>query len=224
VRKSIVGQSEIDVARPALGWNVLRTTVAAAATGLLISGYPLLLAATSPTASKEELGTVNLSINLIRAPLVIVVLSLQSYLVVRFRTAAGAALSNFMKITGVIIAATIVLSTLAWLLGPWLLGLFGRGYVLDGWVVAALVGASGLLGVLCVSGPLALGLAQHGTYMTGWVLAAAASVLLLFLPGELVVRMLVSLAVGPAVGIAAHVIGVAWAARKFHSLERSFPD
>ncbi|WP_308468137.1 hypothetical protein [Rathayibacter soli] len=223
VRKSIVKKSELDVAAPALTWNVLRTIVASAATGVLISGYPLLLAATSPSTPKHELATVNLSINLIRAPLVIVVLSLQSYLVVRFRTAAGAALSMFLKVAGMIIATTIVLSALAWLLGPFLLGLFGRGYVLDGWVVAALVGASGMLGVLCVSGPLALGLSQHGVYVTGWVLAAVTSILLLLVPGELVPRMLISLAVGPVVGVATHVVGVVRGTRKPQSLERSLP-
>jgi len=223
-RRAIVGRSELDVALPALTWNVLRTIVASAATGVMISGYPLLLAAMSPATPKTELATVNLSINLIRAPLVIVVLSLQSYLVVRFRAAADAALGVFLKVSGVIIAATIVLSALAWLLGPILLGLFGHGYILGGWVVAALVGASGLLGVLCVSGPLALGLSQHGVYVAGWVLAAATSVLLLLLPGDLITRMLVSLTLGPIVGVATHLIGVVRAARRPHSLERSLSD
>lgn len=213
VRKRIVGKSELDVARGRLTWNVLRTIVASAATGVLISGFPLLLAATSPLATKQDLAAVNLSINLIRAPLVIVVLSLQSYLVVRFRNSAGAAFGQFVRLVLLIASVTVILSAAAWALGPVVLGWFGHAYMLDGWTVAALVGASGLLGILCVSGPLALGLSRHGVYVAGWVIAALASVLCLVGPGALVPRMLVSLAVGPAIGVVVHTLGVVVARR-----------
>jgi hypothetical protein len=209
VRRRIVGRSELDVASGRLSWNVLRTIAASAATGVLISGFPLLLAATSPLATKHDLAAVNLSINLIRAPLVIVVLSLQSYFVVQFRNSAGAAFGQFLKLVLAIAGVTVILAAAAWALAPVVLGWFGHAYVLDGWTVAALVGASGLLGVLCVSGPLALGLAQHGVYVTGWVIAAIVSVLVLLVPGELVPRMLLSLAIGPTIGVFVHAFGVA---------------
>jgi hypothetical protein len=180
---------------------------------VLISGFPLLLAATSPLATRQDLAAVNLSINLIRAPLVIVVLSLQSYLVVRFRNSAGAAFGQFLRLVLLIASGTVILAAAAWALGPVVLGWFGHTYVLDGWTVAALVGASGLLGILCVSGPLALGLSHHGIYVGGWVVAAVSSVLVLAMPGALVPRMLVSLAIGPAIGVMVHALGVAIARR-----------
>lgn len=213
VRTRIAGKSKLDVARGQLSWNVLRTIVASAATGVLISGFPLLLAATSPLATRQDLAAVNLSINLIRAPLVIVVLSLQSYLVVRFRNSAGAAFGQFLRLVLLIASGTVILAAAAWALGPVVLGWFGHTYVLDGWTVAALVGASGLLGILCVSGPLALGLSHHGIYVGGWVVAAVSSVLVLAMPGALVPRMLVSLAIGPAIGVMVHALGVAIARR-----------
>jgi hypothetical protein len=208
VRTRIAGKSELDVARGRLSWNVIRTIVASAATGLLISGFPLLLAATSPLATKHDLAAVNLSINLIRAPLVIVVLSLQSYFVVRFRESAGAAFGQFLKLALTIAGLTAILAVVAWAIAPVVLGWFGHSYVLSGWTVAALVAASGLLGILCVSGPLALGLAQHGVYVAGWVIAAGASVVVLLIPGTLVPRMLVALTIGPVIGVLVHIFGV----------------
>jgi hypothetical protein len=209
VRRRIVGKTELDVARGRLTWNVGRTIIASAATGLLISGFPLLLAATSPHAGKEELAAVNLSINLIRAPLVIVVLSLQSYLVVHFRKSGGLALRQFIRLAILIAGVTALLAAAAWALGPVVLGWFGHAYVLDRWTVAALVGASGLLAILCVSGSLTLALSRHSVYVGGWVVAAVASVLVLMIPGALVPRMLVSLAIGPAIGVMVHTIGAA---------------
>jgi hypothetical protein len=187
----------------------------------LISGFPLLLAATSPFAGKQDLAAANLSINLIRAPLVVVVLSLQSYLVVRFRKAAGAAFGQFVRLALLVALVTVVLSAAAWTLGPVVLGWFGHAYVLDGWTVAAIVGASGLLGILCVSGPLALGLSYHGVYVAGWVIAAATSLLILTVPGALIPRMLVSLAVGPALGVMVHTLGVLIVARCRQPTDRS---
>jgi hypothetical protein len=214
VRTRIVGKSELDVASMRLTWNVLRTIAASAATGVLISGFPLLLAATSPLATKHDLAAVNLSINLIRAPLVIVVLSLQSYFVVRFRNSVDSAFSQFLKLALLVAGATLVLASVAWGLAPVVLGWFGNAYVLDGWTVAALVAASGLLGILCVSGPLALGLSQHGVYVAGWVIAAVASVLVLLVPGPLVPRMLLALMAGPAIGVFVHTLGVLTLARR----------
>jgi hypothetical protein len=139
---------------------------------------------------------------------VIVVLSLQSYFVVQFRNSAGSAFAQFLRLALAIAGVTVVLAAAAWALAPLVLGWFGHSYVLDGWTVAALVAASGLLGILCVSGPLALGLSQHGVYVAGWVIAAVVSVLVLLVPGELVPRMLLSLAIGPAIGVFVHTFGV----------------
>jgi hypothetical protein len=224
VRGRIIGKTELDVARGRLTWNVGRTIIASAATGLLISGFPLLLAATSPHATRGELAAVNLSINLIRAPLVIVVLSLQSYLVVRFRKSASTAVRQFVRLSTLIAGATLLLGAAAWALGPVVLAWFGPEYELDGWTIAALVGASGLLGILCVSGPLALGLSQHTSYVAGWVTAATVSVLVLVFPGELIPRMLIALAAGPAIGIVVHTLTVAVVSHRRRASGASVPS
>jgi hypothetical protein len=186
----------------------MSTVVASAATGLLISGYPLVLQVTSPGAPAAYMGALIFAINLVRAPLVIVVMSLQSYLVVRFRNAPDHAVGIFIRVSGLILACGIVLSVAAWFVVPPLLGLFGPGYALEPWVVSGLVLSSTILGILCVSGPLALSRSQHHVYTTGWVVAAAISTAVLLVPGDPATRMIVSLAIGPAVGVAVHVIGV----------------
>jgi hypothetical protein len=208
MRRGVAGRSELDVGYPELGWNVLRTVAAAAALGVLISGFPLVLTALSPEAPLEELGASLAAMNLIRAPLVIVVLSLQSFFVVRFRNAPEHAGALFARLALLIAGVTVVAAALAWIVGPPVLAWFGRDYSLDGTVVAGLVATSGVLAVMCVSGPLTLSRSQHGVFTAGWIVAAAVSVLMLLIPGELAPRMLLSLALGPMLGIVVHLGGL----------------
>ena len=214
IRRDVVGRAVLDVGYGVLTWNVLRTVVASVVTGIMISGFPLLLKATSPGASDTALGALIFAINLVRAPLVIVVLSLQSYLVVRFRNAPERALALFARLAVLVVAAAVVLAAIAWFLVPPILDLFRRGYGLDGPVVAGLVGTAGLLGVLCLSGPLALARSQHAVFTAGWVGGAVVSVLMLLVPGDLATRMLLSLALGPLLGASIHIVGVLYSPRR----------
>lgn len=207
LRRTVVGRAVLDVGYPALIRNVASTILASAAIGLMISGFPLILRVTSPGASETEMGTLVYAINLVRAPLVVVVLSLQSYMVVRFRNAPHHAVAVFFRLAGVIAAVAVIAAVVAWFVVPPLLRLFD--YDLDGWVVTGLVLSSGLLGILCVSGPLALSRSQHGVYTAGWVAAVLVTIGVLLLPGDLSTRMVVALAVGPGVGVVTHVIGIA---------------
>ncbi|WP_345064660.1 hypothetical protein [Leifsonia kafniensis] len=221
-RSSVVGRTSLDVGYRDLSWNVLRTVIASVATGILISGFPLVLKAMSPMASNAELGALVFAINLVRAPLVIVVLSLQSYFVVRFRDVPERAWGTFLKLSGAIVIVGAVGAVVAGLIVPPLLTLFPGGYALDGFVIAGLVATSALLGVLCLSGPLALARSQHGVFTAGWVVAAVASVLLLLVPGDLAGRMLFALAIGPLLGVATHLTGLFLAGRT--SAQRHAPS
>jgi hypothetical protein len=208
LRRGIAGRSELDVGYRELVRNALGTVAAAAALGVLVSGFPLVLSALSPEAPRAELGASLAAINLIRAPLVIIVLSLQSYFVVRFRNAPARAQSLFVGLAALIGAVTLLAAALAWIIGPSLLAALGRDYSLSGAVLAGLVATSGVLAVLCVTGPLTLARSQHGIFTAGWLVAAAATVLALLIPGDLAPRMLLALAVGPTLGILVHLGGV----------------
>ena len=207
-RRRVAGRTMLDVGARALVWNSARTVAASIAIGVLVSGYPLLLKVARPDTQPDELGTAIFAVNLVRAPLVIVVLALQSYLIVHFRGAGARSWSSFLRIAAMLSAATIVLAAAAGLLGPLILEAWWPAYVLDGWFLAALVVTSGLLGLLCVSGPLVLAHAQHGVYTSGWIAAALATIVcLIVVPGGLGVAVIVSLMVGPLIGVAVHVVG-----------------
>ncbi|QTX05272.1 hypothetical protein [Agromyces archimandritae] len=206
-RSRVVGRSMLDVGAAELTWNSLRTTTAAVAIGVLVSGFPVVLALVRPSAPAEELGTVIFGINLVRAPLVTIVLSLQSYLVIRFRSEPGRSGRTAAMLIGIIIGAALVFAGVAVLVAEWLLPILWADYALSGGFIAALAGSGGMLGLLCVSGPLALAKSRHGAYSLGWVAAAAVAVIALMSPLPLVTAIVVALSAGPAIGVAIHLIG-----------------
>lgn len=209
IRRSLVGASHVDVGMRSLAWNSLRTVVAGAATGVIISGFPFLVTVTSVGSDKVLLATLLLAVTLTRAPLIIPILALQSYLVVRFRDVGDRLWGELTRIVGAVAILAMVLGITAWLLGPWVLYVvFGGKYVIDGVTLGALVASAGLTGALCVSGPAVLALGKHSTFTAGWVVAGAVTVGALVLPLDLDTKALLALTLGPAAGFIVHVIGL----------------
>ena len=208
IRSRVAGRSQLDVSTRQLTWNVARTMVAAVATGILISGFPLVLTLLSPGVGAARLGVLVFAVNLVRAPLVIVVLALQSYLVVQFREHRSSDVSFFTRLSAALVVVTIVAAAAAAFVVPPVLSALRPEYALGGWFFAYLVATSGILGLLCLSGPLTLARGHHGLYTAGWVIAALVSVAMLLLPGDTDQRMLAALAVGPAIGVAVHLLGL----------------
>lgn len=209
IRAGVVGRFGIDVGPKELGWNVARTVAAAAATGVMVSGLPLMIQATGDTVSPDAFGSLTYAITLTRAPIVIVVLALQSYLVVVFRTHAAAVVGWVVRLSAVVLAASAVLALLAWWLGPWVLSLlFGRPDVLAGGTIALLVATAGLVGVLCVTGAATLSRAQHGAFAGGWIIAAIVMVGVLLLPTGLHERTILALTIGPLAGLIVQCIAL----------------
>ncbi|CAN5213852.1 hypothetical protein BH11ACT4_BH11ACT4_02180 [soil metagenome] len=210
MRRRLIGKAELDVGYGRLLWNVARTLIGSTATGVLISGFPVLLGATSPGVDPARLAAVVLAINLARAPLVIVVLSLQSYFIVMFKRSLrpGAVLFTLQVVVAV---AAVVVAAIAGFWGPALLRLvFGDGYRLDGLVLAITVVSGGLVGMLCVAGAALLAGGRHGPYSAGWVTAAVATIVILLLPLPLESRAVLALCIGPAVGLLVHLAAWAW--------------
>ncbi|MBD8468409.1 hypothetical protein IFU30_19235 [Plantibacter sp. CFBP 8798] len=202
IRRGVVGRFAVDVGPRELSWNVLRTVVAAAATGVMVSGLPLMIQATGDTVSPDAFGSLTYAITLTRAPIVIVVLALQSYLVVVFRSHADAVLGWVARLSALVLVGAGLLALLAWWLGPWALSvLFGRSDVLAGGTIGLLVATAGLVGVLCVTGAATLSRAQHGAFAGGWILAAVVTVGMLLLPLGLHERTILALTVGPVAGL-----------------------
>lgn len=202
-------RTALDVGLGGLYWNVARTMTAAASTGLLISGFPVVLSITSHDADATLLGTVILTATLTRAPIVVVGMALQSFFIVLFREHAGRAGRILAACLGVLLVLGALLSLLAWLFGePVFEWLFPADGGPDASLIAALAGSSALVGALCLTGPAVLARGHHLLYALGWLGAAIATVSLLLLPLPFIERTVLALFVGPAIGIIVHLVSL----------------
>jgi hypothetical protein len=209
-RASVVGKTRLDVALPRLTWNVGRTIVAAASMGLMVSGFPLVLSLTSATVPEDDLGLIILAATLTRAPLIVVGMALQSFLIVFFRTRLARFWRSLLQLEAVVLGLGAVLAALGYLLGPWVFALLFPGQAVpEAWVIATLVASSALVGALCVSAPAVLSRNAHSAFTAGWVLAALTTVICLLLPLEFLERTMLALLVGPAAGVLLHAVYLA---------------
>ncbi|MET4639070.1 hypothetical protein [Mycetocola sp. 2940] len=221
VSRRVRGRYTVDVSVGRLGWNSARTVVGATATGVLISGFPLLLNATSKDESQAAVGVLVLAITLTRAPLVIPLLALQSFLTVYFRDRNAHAWRLVWLALAGTAGITAVASVLAFLLGPVLfLTLFGADYAIDAPAMAAVVASAGLTAALCVSGPAVLARGNHAIFVYGWVASAVVLIGVLLLPLDLVPRTVGALVIGPLVGLAIHLLGLAFVVRSLPVADR----
>lgn len=205
IRPSIVGRTQLDVGYRALTWNVARTVVAATATAVMVSGFPLLLGLTSHSEPQAILGMFIVTITLTRAPLIVVALSLQSYLVVRFRENAAHSWRYFLGLLGVVLAGGVVLGAAGWLFGPAVYRLvFPNKLQPDAPFFAILVGSSALVAALCITAPAVLARSKHFVYSSGWVAAALTTIIALLLPLDFASRTIIAIVVGPIVGLLVH--------------------
>jgi len=209
-RARIVGKTRLDVTLPQLTWNVGRTIVAAAAMGIMISGFPLVLKLTSPTVSADDLGIIVLAATLTRAPLIVVGMALQSFLIVFFRTRAAQFWRTLLMLEGAVLAVGLVLAVLGYLLGPPIFAfVYPKAPTVDGWIIAILVLSSALVGALCVSAPAVLSRNAHAAFSAGWIVAALTTIGCLLLPLGFIERTVLALLVGPAVGVLLHAVYLA---------------
>ncbi len=198
----------IDAHGRRLAHNLLSTVGAAVGTAALVSGAPLLIGLAAG-AQASEVGPLVFALTLTRAPLVVVVLALQSFLVVWFRHhgSLGGALA---RVLGVVVGLGLLFAGAVYLLGvPVIVFIAGPAYELDPWYVTGLVLASLCTALLAVTGAAALAASRHGLYVAGWTVAAGAAVVaLLLVPLPLSDRVLLGLAVGPLVGIGIHLLAL----------------
>lgn len=190
--------------------NSSQTVVASVAMGCIISGLPLFLALSAASAPVGTAASTILLATLVRAPLVIPLMALQSFFVVRFRdsTNVGRAVSLY---TAGLLGLALVLSAIAAWVGPALFELLFTSYEpVSAALVFGLVLSAGFMGVLFVTGAGVLARGGHSFYVLGWIAAAVAVVALLLAPLGLTFEVSVVLALfaGPIVGGICHVGGM----------------
>lgn len=210
IRSRVVGRAQLDVGYRALTWNVGRTITAAAATSLMVSGFPLLFGIAASGFSRELVGMVILAATLVRAPLIVVTMALQGYLLVQFKNSPEGTGRLLTRLLGLVLVTGLVLAALAWLVGPAVFGWLFPGEPVPGaWFVAALVLSSALVAAMCVTGAAVLARSRHHLYTWGWVTGAVVTIAALLLPLELEPLAIVALLAGPAAGLGVQLVGLA---------------
>lgn len=201
---------ELDVGIRRLLWNVSRAVVGSAATAILVSGFPLFLKVSLQGTDPELVATIIFVINFTRAPIVIPLLALQSYMIVSFAKNSTHIWNRLLKICGTAFGAAIFIAVVGFFLSPWVFGVvLGGAYLPNPAFVGSVVAASGLTAALCATGSAALSKSLHGVFSAGWLAAAVTSVLLLFVPFSPEGRVILALSVGPIVGLMIHGLGLA---------------
>lgn len=192
-----------DVGTRELLANIARVCVAAAASGLLLVGFPVLLRVTSSDSEAATAAPLIMAISLTRAPLLVPLGAYQTVLTTRVIALGLRAL----RIPVLLVAAsTAVGIPLSYWLGPRLLVLIRPEYHLDAHVFALLVVAAGLVALVTLTGAAALAKSRHGGYLIGWLTAVLVAFVALLIPAGLETRTLVALLAGPVAGIAVHLV------------------
>jgi hypothetical protein len=209
MRGSVVGHIALDVPLKRLTVNAAGTVVAAASTAVMVTGLPLLLRTALPDEDATTLASLTMAITLTRAPLIIPLIALQSFLIVDFRT-AGSHLWRRVGTYGVVLAGlTALLAAAAWAWGPAIIEWISAGrYEVSSAVMATVIASAGLVALMCLTGPALLSETRHTPFVLGWVVAAVATLVMLALPLPTVERTMAALLVGPALGLIVHLLGI----------------
>lgn len=198
-------------ARSSLGYRQLiansgHTMLAASATALIINGFPLVLAFFTGAGDQAELGALILAITITRAPVLVPLMALQSYLVTRFTGMKMSPWPLIFRAFGLIGAVMILLAVATLLWGSAAFEtLIAKEFALSTAALVPLVVSSGFIGALCVTGPALLALGMHRSYAFGWVVGSVVAVGMLFLPVGLEQKAALALSVGPIVGLLLHL-------------------
>jgi hypothetical protein len=215
IRGGFVGRTDIHGNYRILGWNVSRTVVASVSMAATVSGLPLLLGLAGSGVSDALLGDLIFAITLTRAPLVVTLMSLQSYLLVRFRDHPGRLARTLAALAGILVVGGGGLAALGWWLGPPVFALLkGHDFPLDGSFIALMVVSSIMVAALTVTGTVVLARGNHVVYSAGWLVAAIVTILVLFWPTDFLPRVALALIVGPIAGFTVHAIWIAVAKAK----------
>jgi O-antigen/teichoic acid export membrane protein len=191
----------------AFALNASRTIVASTSNAVLVTGFPLILALVA-NDDRASLGAVVLALTLARAPILVPLTVLQSFLIARFSASPDTARQLMVRM---VLGLAVVAPVLGVIAGLWggnvLMWLFGDGFVVPGALLTWMVVASGCLGLLTVTGARVLAAGRHTVFATGWALACLVAVALVALtPGDVGTRTVIGLVVGPLVGVAVHLV------------------
>ena len=216
VRRAVVGHYRLDVSFARLTTHVVGTVGAAAATGVMITGLPMLIGFTSTGDSVAAVGSLILAITLTRAPIVIPVIALQSYLISAVFRGGRVRPARLLRLLAGALAGIVVLAAIGAFIGPPLIEWISLGrFEITGWIAAAIVASAGLVAAMCVTGPALIAMRAHLDNVIGWAVAAALTVVALLLPLPLDARVGVALIAPSVVGLTLHSVALVRRGRRF---------
>jgi hypothetical protein len=209
IRRRVNGRFGLDVDLRGLLVHTISTVTAATATGVMVTGLPLILRLTVPDIGSVALASLILVITVTRAPLIIPLIALQSYLIVRFGHAAADVWRLLTRYLLGAAAVTVLAAVAAALVGPALIRFVSGGeYDVSAFVAAAVLVSAGIVAMMCLTGPALLSRSRHNRYVAGWAVAAVATVSALLLPVPAEPRILIALIAAPMAGLAVHAISI----------------
>lgn len=210
-----------DVPAKKLTGNILLAMGSSAASAALTVGFPLMMQASGDEKNdaylKMMMGALILAVSITRTPIMLPLQAFQGVAISMFLKQAHRPLAALLKPAGALLGIGAIGGVLAFLIGPWLFLLIyapkpeqTQAYheVAQGWTLGALTFASAFMALLVLTGTAVLALNLHKVYVAGWVIGAAVSLTLLFLPMDLVPRVLIALYGGPICGTAVHLAGM----------------
>ncbi|CPT64250.1 putative integral membrane protein [Mycobacteroides abscessus] len=183
---------------------------AAAASAVLVMGFPVLLQSTAGDLGTTG-GVVILAVTLTRAPLLVPLTALQGNLIAHFVDEQDRRLRALATPAAVILGVGAAGIALAASIGPWLLRtVFDPAYQAGGPLLGWLTAGAVMIALLTLTGAATVAHARHRAYSAGWVGATVVSALLLLLPLGLEERTVIALLGGPVVGIVVHLVALAF--------------
>ena len=208
IRRGLAGSFAIDVPLAQLARNILKAVTGSLATAVLVSGTALAIVVTSPDVDTAYVGAFVFAVVVVRAPIMVAVQALQSFLVLRFRTHDDRRRVAVLVVAAILVAGALIALAAALVGDPVLAAVLGDDFVLGARALVVIVTSSALMGVLFVTGPYAIATNRHLVYASGWIVAAIASLGLLLLPLDFAARTSLALLVGPAAGAVMHLVGL----------------
>jgi hypothetical protein len=188
--------------------NSASTMTAAGAMAFLISGFPIAIRWSLGSTDTGLLATLIFVVTLARAPLIIVAMSLQSFLVARIRQGAdsggllskvGWFLALFSGLFSAGLAATgdVIFSSLA-----------GQSIHLEFGIYLAVGLSSGFIAAMFVFGATLLAKDNHVAYLTMWLVSAGITLVLCSFDASPDLKLAAILVVPPSIGL---LSAVGWA-------------
>lgn len=187
----------------------LLAMVSTTGTAVLITAYGAILKAVAAGTDPLELGGLILTVSLTRAPIMIPLTAFTGVAISYFLQHRDRPVAAVMRPSLVLLVVGAAGGALAWFVGPWIVRFFNSGYDVPPWVFGALTFSSSFIAILTLFGTVVLALDNHLAYAFGWALAAVVSVVILFAPGELSLRVVCSMSIGPLSGVVGLMIWLA---------------